>query len=86
VNLYSIRRSTFADRLLPRLESLVRMGCTDEYYERAIAGAIADRDAHFHTVPFSDLPWLEIDTLRDLARAESMLAPAARLRRVRCSG
>jgi choline kinase len=55
-------------RLFPALARAVAAGRTDLYYED-IYGELIAEGMNAHAVDVSDLPWIEIDTADDLARA-----------------
>jgi choline kinase len=55
--------------LFRALEHTVQIGRTDLYYED-VYGELIDRGMMAHAVDVTDLPWIEVDTADDLARAE----------------
>ena len=60
-------------RLFAALEAAVAAGRTDIYYEDVYGDLVAEGIA-FAPVDVSDLPWTEVDTPEDLARARSLAA------------
>jgi choline kinase len=54
--------------LFHALEQVVAAGRTDLYYED-VYGELVERGMKAHAVDITDVPWIEVDTAEDLARA-----------------
>lgn len=55
------------------LSALIRADRTDVYYETAFAECVGEGTVSLGAVSFAHIPWFEIDTAADLARAERAL-------------
>ncbi len=85
VNIYKFSYRAVHDELMPALGAYVSQGLTGNYYEIAIARAIAEGAIRLHVLRTGPRAWAEIDTVEDLADAERLrfwpaLGPAAHAR------
>ena len=71
VNIYKFCHRA-ASRLMVAIGGYVSEGLTDNYYEMAIAEAVADGRMRLNVLPTGPHAWAEVDTPEDLADAESM--------------
>lgn len=74
VNIYSFKKSSFFNSIVPRLNDLVEKGYQQVYYEQAIADAVKDGVLRLKCVTFDKTPWYEIDTPDDLKRAKEIFS------------
>jgi choline kinase len=65
------------EKLFPALARANEAGRTDLYYED-VYGELIDEGMSAHAVDVTDLPWIEIDTADDLARARRWVAEKSR--------
>jgi choline kinase len=72
VNIYKFSYEAISDDLMPALGAYIAQGATDDYYEMAIADAIADQTMRMHVVRTGLRAWAEIDTVEELADTERM--------------
>jgi choline kinase len=72
VNIYKFSYEAISDDLMPALGAYIAQGATDDYYEMAIANAIADQTMRMHVVRTGLRAWAEIDTVEELADTERM--------------
>jgi choline kinase len=72
VNIYKFLHETISDNLMPALGAYIAQGATGDYYEMAIADAIANQTIRMDVVHTGLRAWAEIDTVEDLAEAEQM--------------
>lgn len=72
VNIYKFCYEAISDELMPALGEHIARGATDDYYETAIANAIADRRMRMHVVRTGLRAWAEVDTVEELADTERM--------------
>jgi hypothetical protein len=72
VNIYKFSYEAISDDLIPALGAYIAQGATDDYYEMAIADAIADQTMRMHVVRTGLRAWAEIDTVEELADTERM--------------
>jgi choline kinase len=72
VNIYKFSYEAISDELMPALEEHIARGSTDDYYETAIASAIADGTMPMGVVRTGLRAWAEIDTVEELADTERM--------------
>ena len=78
VNAASFSAAWWSEWFRPRLEHLVATGTGDEFYEAAIAAALAGGGPPLAPVLVEDDEWFEIDTPDDLMQARDRLALSAR--------
>lgn len=57
----------FSAALFTKIDEMIKSGNTDVWYENAIAGILGDYP--IYSLSTGGLPWIEIDTHEDLARA-----------------
>ena len=72
VNIYKFSYDVFSDNLMPAMGACITQGLTDDYYEMAIAQAVAAGTMQLHVVRTGTRSWVEVDTVEDLANAERM--------------
>jgi len=72
VNIYKFGYGTMTEELMPALGASIEQGQTDDYYEGAIAQAIADGRMQLNVLRTGRHQWAEIDTLEDLAEAQRL--------------
>jgi choline kinase len=77
VNVYSLSASLWRKTIF-KLDDYIQRNRVNEYYESVFSDLVADRAATFEAVFFDEDKWYEVDTLKDLAVAESMFAPLTR--------
>jgi len=77
VNFYSISSQLWTDSFGPGIAAAVNRGETNAYYEAVLAASLSRGEAEMHAVDATDLGWVEIDDLNDLARAEALVAGEA---------
>jgi len=73
VNIYSISLTSWR-RIVKNLDRRISDGKVNDYYETVFAKMIADDSLSFEIVSFGGKPWYEIDTIKDLARAEKLFS------------
>jgi len=73
VNIYSISLTSWR-RIVKKLDGRILDGKVNDYYETVFAEMIADDSLSFEIVSFGGKPWYEIDTIKDLARAEKLFS------------
>ena len=73
VNIYSISLTSWR-RIVKNLDRRISDGKVNDYYETVFAEMIADNSLSFKMVSFGGKPWYEIDTIKDLARAEKLFS------------
>jgi choline kinase len=78
VNAASFSARWWSEWFRPALERLVATGTGEEFYEVAIAAALAGGAPPLECVPVGDDEWFEIDTPDDLVRAHDRLAASSR--------
>ncbi|NPE30605.1 phosphocholine cytidylyltransferase family protein [Methanococcoides sp. SA1] len=71
VNIYSFSLSSW-HRITERLDQYISAGRVNDYYETVFAEMIADDSLALKTVSFDSKRWYEIDTVADLAKAETL--------------
>ncbi|NOY60472.1 MAG: phosphocholine cytidylyltransferase family protein [Calditrichaeota bacterium] len=71
VNIYSFSRSSWF-AIAKRLDQYISAGRVHDYYETVLADLVADGGLSLQRVSFDSKPWYEIDTLKDLAKAEKL--------------
>ena len=71
VNIYSFSKVTMQYYLIPALDSWVKEGFTNEFYEAAIAYLVAQGTLQLATHHVGKYRWFEIDTIDDLLKAGS---------------
>ena len=71
VNIYSFSRSTWR-AICARLDTYIAAKRTGDYYESVFAEMVADGSMSLSPVLFDADSWYEIDTLADLAAAETL--------------
>lgn len=76
VNICSLSLPTWR-RTISRLDRYIADNRVGEYYESVLADMVADGTLEFDAVFFDENRWYEIDTLKDLAKAE-LLFPRSR--------
>jgi len=69
VNIYSFSLLSWR-RIVKRLNLYISEGSTNCYYEAVFSEMIDDKSLSFKSVSFDHKPWCEIDTIKDLAKAE----------------
>ena len=71
VNIYSFSLSSW-HRITERLDQYISAGRVNDYYETVFAEMVADGSLALKTVSFDSKRWYEIDTVADLAKAETL--------------
>ena len=71
VNIYSFSLSSW-HRITERLDQYISAGRVNDYYETVFAEMVADDSLALKTVSFDSKRWYEIDTVADLAKAETL--------------
>ena len=69
VNIYSFSLLSWL-AIVKRLNQYITEGSVNCYYETVFAEMIDNKSLAFESVSFDHNPWYEIDTLKDLAKAE----------------
>ena len=69
VNIYSFSLSSWK-AIVKRLNQYIEAGSVNCYYETVFSEMIDNKSLSFESVSFDHKPWYEIDTLKDLAKAE----------------
>ena len=69
VNIYSFSLSSW-QAIVERLNQYITDGNVNCYYETVFAEMIDNKSLSLESVSFDHKPWYEIDTLKDLAKAE----------------
>jgi len=69
VNIYSFSLLTW-QAIVKKLNQYISRGMVHCYYETVFSEMTEDRSLLFKSVSFDHKPWYEIDTLKDLAKAE----------------
>jgi len=69
VNIYSFSLLSW-QAIIKRLNQHITEGSVNCYYETVFAEMIENKSLSFETVSFDHKPWYEIDTIKDLAKAE----------------
>lgn len=69
VNIYSFSLSSW-QAVVKRLHQYIAEGSVNCYYETVFAEMTANKSLAFESVSFDHEPWYEIDTIKDLAKAE----------------
>jgi len=69
VNIYSFSLLSWR-AIIKRLNHYITEGNVNCYYETVLAEMIEDKSLVFESVSFDHKPWYEIDTMKDLAKAE----------------
>jgi NDP-sugar pyrophosphorylase family protein len=77
VNAASFSATWWNSWFAPALDRLVSSGHTGEFYEAAIADALASGAPPLEAVIAAPVDWFEIDTVADLAAAHTVVASAA---------
>jgi len=72
VNFYSISAELWAG-FREGVASYIAAGHTDAYYEAVLADLLKSGRVRMVAADVTDLPWVEIDNLEDLARAEELV-------------
>jgi NDP-sugar pyrophosphorylase family protein len=78
VNIYSISLQSWHD-IVKRLNQFIREGRVNCYYETVFAEMIANKSLAFESVSFDHKPWFEIDTIKDLAKAELLFSRKSKM-------
>ncbi len=73
VNMYSFSLASW-QRIKKRLDQHISSGKVNSYYETVLAEMVADGSLSLQAVSFDSKPWYEIDTLKDLAKAEKLFS------------
>ena len=73
VNIYSISLASWR-RIVKKLDRRISDGKVNDYYETVFAEMTVDGNLSFEVVSFDGKPWYEIDTIKDLARAEKLFS------------
>jgi len=71
VNIYSISLSSWCS-IVKKLDQHISNGKRNDYYEVVFTEMIADGSLSFDMVSFDGKPWHEIDTIKDLTKAEKL--------------
>ncbi|SES85447.1 Nucleotidyl transferase [Methanococcoides vulcani] len=71
VNIYSFSLSSWHS-ITERLDQYISAGRVNDYYETVFAEMVADGSLALKTVSFDSKRWYEIDTVADLAKAETL--------------
>lgn len=69
VNIYSFSLQSWQS-IVKRLNQYIEAGSVNCYYETVFSEMIDNKSLAFESVSFDHKPWYEIDTLKDLAKAE----------------
>ena len=69
VNIYSFSLLSW-QAIVKRLNQFITEGSVNCYYETVFAEMIENKSLAFESVSFDHKPWYEIDTIKDLAKAE----------------
>jgi choline kinase len=72
VNIYKFCYDAMTEVLMPALGESIAQGLTGDYYEGAIAQAVADGRIRLNVLRTGPRVWAEIDTVEDLADAERL--------------
>jgi len=73
VNIYSISLPSW-HLIVKKLDKRISDGKVNDYYETIFKDMIADGSLSFEIVSFDSMPWYEIDTIEDLAKAEELFS------------
>ncbi len=73
VNMYSFSLASW-QRIKERLDHHISSGRVNSYYETVLAEMVVDGSLSLQAVSFDGKPWYEIDTLKDLAKAEKLFS------------
>ena len=73
VNIYSISLPSW-HLIVKQLDKRISDGKVNDYYETIFKDMIADGSLAFKIVSFDSMPWYEIDTIKDLAKAEELFS------------
>lgn len=73
VNIYSISLASW-QRIVKKLDQHISDGKVNDYYETVFAELVAEGNLSFKSVSFDGKPWYEIDTMKDLAKAEKLFS------------
>lgn len=73
VNIYSLSLSSWRG-ITERLDQYISTDRVNDYYEAVFAEMVADRCLSLQAVYFDSMPWYEIDTIADLAKAEKLFS------------
>jgi choline kinase len=71
VNIYSFSLLSW-QAIVKRLNQYIAAGSVNCYYETVFAEMIEKKSLAFESVSFDHKPWYEIDTIKDLAKAETL--------------
>ena len=71
VNIYSFSLLSWI-AIVKKLNQYIDKGNVNSYYESVFSEMIDDKSLSFDSVSFDNKPWYEIDTIKDLSRAESL--------------
>jgi choline kinase len=71
VNIYSLSLQTW-HKVVERLDSYIKAGRVNEYYETVFADMAVDGSLKLKAVFFDENKWYEIDCMKDLQQAELM--------------
>lgn len=71
VNIYSLSLSSWY-RIIEKLNLYILTGRVNDYYETVFRQMVAEKSLSFQAIFFDNKPWYEIDTLKDLAKAERL--------------
>lgn len=69
VNIYSFSLLSW-QAIVKQLNQYISGGCVNCYYEAVFAEMLENHNLAFESVSFDHKPWYEIDTMKDLAKAE----------------
>jgi choline kinase len=69
VNIYSFSLQSW-HAIIKRLNQYVETGNVNCYYETVFSEMVDNKNLSFNSVSFDHKPWYEIDTIKDLAKAE----------------
>lgn len=71
VNIYSLSRESWS-AVSQRLDAVISAGKVNDYYETVFSDLVDEGRLSFQKVSFGSKPWYEIDTIKDLRKAEKL--------------
>ncbi len=71
VNIYSLSKTSW-HAVSKRLDEVISAGRVNDYYETVFSSMVDEGSLSFQKVSFGSKPWYEIDTIKDLRKAEKL--------------